>query len=414
MRRLHRRSWLQSAAGMVTGAMVLPTHLAARAGDLPSQCGESLDGNGLCGSSLQQDCPQPLAAAPELPGPSPLTLHGVRVPVQSYRLLAMSRDESGGIWAGSIHRSLHAYDPPTGRVQTIPLPYDATASACLCVGQKVYVLGQTYPRLIVYDRSRAEFYEKAYPSPAPNVWYGTEAVDNRFLYLFDRGGAGVIKWDAEQEAGRAIAWPYPVPLPSGGRIEKRDQALWCYVWDMAGGQYVPLGIARFDLGSDSFSGWYPFPDDAGELDEYDDPANTFFLPHTLRGRLVPFDFQCQRWCRAIPVPRFGELFGFMGGGVEHDGRFYYSLSTYNGTDVGCDGRPYHFCNAILEWDPLARGVRFVHFDGEPGSYYQVAYMLSAGGDFFATGTNIATAEGTLDRDRAGEVQVWQTVRKPGS
>ena len=45
-----------------------------------------------------------------------------------------------------------------------------------------------------------------------------------------------------------------------------------------------------------------------------------------------------------------------------------------------------------------------------GAYHQIAYTLSAGGDFFATGTNIREPDGTLNRDRAGEVVFWQTVR----
>jgi hypothetical protein len=46
------------------------------------------------------------------------------------------------------------------------------------------------------------------------------------------------------------------------------------------------------------------------------------------------------------------------------------------------------------------------------AYHQVAYMLSAGGEFFAAGSNIREKDGTLNRDRAGEVVFWQTVRPP--
>jgi hypothetical protein len=85
------------------------------------------------------------------------------------------------------------------------------------------------------------------------------------------------------------------------------------------------------------------------------------------------------------------------------------LSTYNGTDVGCDGKPYHFCNAVLQFDPETRAFEFLTLDAGSDKYYQVAYMLSAGGEYFATGTNIQETNGTLNRDRAGEVVFWQTA-----
>jgi hypothetical protein len=37
-------------------------------------------------------------------------------------------------------------------------------------------------------------------------------------------------------------------------------------------------------------------------------------------------------------------------------------------------------------------------------------MLSARGEFFATGTNIREPDGTLNSERAGEVVFWQTPR----
>ena len=116
--------------------------------------------------------------------PRKLDLHVVPTPVKSYRLLAMDRDEDGFVWAGSIHH------PGTGEVKTVPLPAKATASACICAGGKVYVLGQSHPKLIVYDRKAGTFAEKAYPSEKPDVWYGTGPVGGRFLFLFDRGGVG--------------------------------------------------------------------------------------------------------------------------------------------------------------------------------------------------------------------------------
>jgi hypothetical protein len=335
-------------------------------------------------------------------------LHVVPTPIKSYRLLAMSMDEDGCIWAGAIHQVVHRYDPRTGKVEDVPLPFRATASACICVGKKVYILGQRYPRLIVYDRARKAFREAAYPSAGPDVWYGTEAVDGRHIFLFDRCGAGLIKWDTQVDSGKAIPWPYRAPFPSSGRYQPRDNAVWCHVWE-AGGQYRPLGIARLDVARNEFTGFHPFPAADDGLAPYTDPAATLFLPYTLKGKVVPFDYRARRWCKFLDVPVYGKVFGFLGGPVPHGGRYYFSLSTYNGTDTGCDGRPYHFCNAILQFDPQARLFEILTLEAR-GAYYQIAYTLSARGEFYATGSNILGKDGKPDRDRKGEVIFWQTVK----
>lgn len=358
----------------------------------------------------------PAADTPESAGS--LGLVAVPVPVSSYRLLSMTRDEDGFVWSGSIHRSIHRYDPRTGDVETIPLPYDAVACSCICVGKKVYVLGQTYSKLIVYDRMSKTFAEFPYPNPSPDVWYGTDAIDGRHLFLFDRN-AGVVRWDTQSDAGEVIPFPYDKPVPLGGRHELRDGAIWCQSFDLAGGQYVPLGMSRLDPKTSSFSGWYPYPKGGEGLKPFTNAETTFFVPYTLKGKLLPFDFKDGRWCEFLDVPGFGERFGFIGLGTLHDGRWYFSLSTYDGDETGCDGKPYHFVNGLLEFDPQTRAFAIPTLEAKdvPGgpadAYYQVAYTLSAGGDFFATGSNIRQADGTLDGAKAGEVVFWQALKPEG-
>ncbi len=133
------------------------------------------------------------------------------------------------------------------------------------------------------------------------------------------------------------------------------------------------------------------------------------MPYTLKGKIVPFDFKEKRWCKFLDVPQYGKLFGFMGGPMPHKGHYYFSLSTYNGTDIGCDGKPYHFCNAVLEFDPQTRRFDLPNLEVKD-AYHQVAYMLSAKGEFFATGSNIREKDGKLNQARAGEVVFWQTVK----
>ena len=338
-----------------------------------------------------------------------IELHAVPIPAKSPRLLGMSMDEDGFIWLGSTHRRIFRYDPRTAETEEIPLPFDSSTSQCICVGRKVYLLGQSYPKLMIYDRKARSFSEVAYPSAKPDVWYGSEAIEGRYLYLFDRGTVGVIKWDTHTDTGVAIPYPYKTLLPSGGRYVAADGAVWCIVWDYSRGLYEPVGIARLEVKSDRFTGFFPFPKDNAVPLPRGDPETTLFYPHTLKGRLVPFDWQAQRWCAALDVPEFGRRFGFIGLATIHSGRWYFSLSTYNGTPVGCDGLPYHFCNALLEFDPRTGRFAFPTLETKD-SYYQVSYTLSSGSHFFATGNNIRESDGTLNASRAGEAIFWQTQK----
>jgi len=344
----------------------------------------------------------------------PLRLHAVQVPVSSYRLLSMTRDERGTIWVGSIHRSIHRYVPQDGTVETLTLPYDAVACSCICVGPKVYVLGQGYPKLIVYDQDSKTFAEFAYPTPNPDVWYGTEAIDGRHLFLFDRN-AGVVRWDTRSDSGEVLPWPYEAPFPLGGRYEPRDGAIWCQSFDLTDGKYVPLGMSRLNAKSGTFTDWFPYPKGDERLKPFTDAETVFFVPDTLKGKLLPFDFKEGRWCEFLDVPGYGERFGFLGLGTHHRGRWYFSISTYDGDEVGCDGNPYHFVNGLLAFDPTSRAFSIPTLEAQqiPGgpkdAYYQVAYTLSAGGEFFATGANIREPDGRLNQAKAGEVVFWQTV-----
>jgi hypothetical protein len=343
---------------------------------------------------------------------SAMKMHIVPIPIQSYRLLSMSMDDEGFIWVGSTRSVMLRYDPRSGEIDKLALPYDMTVSSSLCAGKKVYLLGQTYPRLVIYERDTKRFREIAYPSPKPDVWYGTDLIGGRYFYLFDRGAVGVIKWDTQTDTGTVIPWPYKTVVPQGGSYESHDGAIWCRVWDVPGGQYVPIGIVRLDLATDKFTGFYDFPKEDAKFKPFTDPDATLFLPYSLRGKLVPFDLPSKRWCKFVPVPRYGKLFAFLGGGIPHKGRFYFSLSTYNGGDLGCGGKPYHFLNAILEFDPQTQKFEFPTLEVKH-AYYQIAYMLSANGEFYATGANIRKPDGTLDQSKHdGECVFWQSRPVP--
>jgi hypothetical protein len=340
---------------------------------------------------------------------APPEMYSVPLPVSAPRLLGMSMDDDGFIWLGSTNRAIWRYDPRTGAIEEVKLPFDSSTSQTICVGEKVYLLGQKYPKLMCYDRQSRSFSELAYPTATPDVWYGTELVDDRYLYLFDRGTTGVIKWDTQTDAGTVIHYDFDTPMPSSGTYVAEDGAVWCGVWDIADGQYIPRGLARLDAATNQFTDWRPFP----SLDAVDPPVvnheTTIYYPYTLKGKLVPFDWKARRWRRMVDAPGFGERFGFIGGGKLFQGRWYFPISTYNGTPIGVDGKPHHFCNGPMAYDPATGEFSFPTLDGKD-AYYQVSYHLVAGGHFFATGNNIRQADGSLDHFGTGQAAFLQTLK----
>jgi len=65
---------------------------------------------------------------------------------------------------------------------------------------------------------------------------------------------------------------------------------------------------------------------------------------------------------------------------------------------------------LLADSPIASGEDPDFLTLEAGdAYHQIAYMLSANGEFFATGSNIRQPSGRLNRGRRGEVVFWQTM-----
>ena len=231
--------------------------------------------------------------------PARLELNVIPVSIRSYRLLAMSMDTDGFIWTGSIHRKIHRYDPRTGSIESVPLPYDAVASSCLCVGNKVYILGQAYPRLVIYDGTAKTFAELPYPSPNPDVWYGTDAIDGRHLFLFDRH-AGVIRLDTEKDVGEVLSYPYAGPKPLGGRYEPRDNALWCQVFDLGGGAVRPTRNGAIRCGVLQVHGVLSLPKGRRGPEALCRSGHDLFRAADADGQADPIRFQRES---LVPVPR---------------------------------------------------------------------------------------------------------------
>jgi hypothetical protein len=367
-----------------------------------------------CGGSKSQPCvaemPSQGAAAPA--GASNVQLFPVQIPQSGERLTYPSRDESGFIWAANTS-ALTRYDPSTGQMDApIPHPFNTSIGHSVALSQKVYLLGLGYPNLIIYHRATGTFSQLPYPVANADVWYAAEEfhgqIDGRHMFMFNRSSPAVIKWDTLTDTGMVIPYPYNTPSPYIGRFIPADGAIWCNVWDFSGVLYAPLGIARLNLATDQFDGFFPFPTDDAALAPYNNPAGTLFYQWTFEGKLIPFDVANRRFCRFIDVPGYKQSFRWIGMSSVHAGRWYFVASNLGVSGTGFDCRPPHFLNSLLEFDP-ATGQFAVATLEIPGAYYQVTYILSAGGEFFATCNNILESDGSLNIGRVGEFLYWQSI-----
>jgi hypothetical protein len=410
---------LEASLGSAGGSVCVPSAVgpadpqrrrvlrSAAAGVLAALTGAGCGGGG--GSPCTVETPPQSGAAPA--GASDVVLHPVPIPLSSVRLTYMSKDSSGFIWAAS-NQMLTRYDPSTGHMDAIPHPFNAVIGHSMALGGKVYMLGVGYPRLMVYDPVADAFSELPYPVANADVWYAAEEIhgriDGRHMYLFNRSSAAVIKWDTLTDTGTVIPYPYNTPSPYIGRHIPADGAIWCNVWDFSGGLYAPVGIARLDLATDQFNGFFPFPADGASLAPYTDPAGTLFYQWSFEGKLMPFDVAGRRFCRFIDVPGYKESFRWIGQSMVHSGRWYFVRSNLSVHGLGFDCKPAHFLNSLLEFDP-ATGEFAVATLEVPGAYYQVSYILSADGEFYANCNNILEADGQLNIGRVGELLYWQST-----
>ena len=235
-----------------------------------------------------------------------IELHVVPIPVKSPRLLGMSMDDDGFIWLGSTHRArlplrpAHRRDRRRSSCRTTRPPARPSAS-----GDKVYLLGQSYPKLIIYDRAAKKFTRSRLPVGRSRTC-GTGRRRST-------GGTSTCSTAAAPASSSGTRRPTPGrssrgrtrrSLPSGGR----------YVAARRRGLVLRVGLHRRAVQADRHRP--PRPEDATRSpasslprrtttgrSRSPTPRPTLFYPHTLKGRLVPFDFKRRRWCKPIDVPR---------------------------------------------------------------------------------------------------------------
>ncbi|MBI3986911.1 MAG: hypothetical protein HY343_08335, partial [Lentisphaerae bacterium] len=133
-----------------------------------------------------------------------------------------------------------------------------------------------------------------------------------------------------------------------------------------------------------------------------------YYSDTAAGRLLPFRLDSQRWDEPIPIPGYGSIFGYVGGGVTFQGRGYYSLSTYRyaskldpktntiiappDAHIGVDGYDHRFLDRTLVFDPVARAFDFLAVPPQADGIPLVCYMWSDATRLVITGSMIQFGE----------------------
>jgi hypothetical protein len=324
------------------------------------------------------------------------------------RFLAMSMDDRGYIWIGNSTKTLFRYDPRNGAVEAIPMPASIPVgqfiASALAINRKVYLLLEKSPVLAVYHPESGNFTTAQLPSGKANVWYGTTAGRSPYLYLFDRAVSGLIKWDTRNDTYSLIPYPYQGPLPWTGVYVERENAIYCPIWN--GNK-----IARLNLTTSRFDGEYPTPWKDAEPTGLVPLGSQLYVSDHLNGRLLVFNLTSHSWARLIPLADYGKVFGFVGGGIDYRGIAYFSLSTYkNLAGDSIDGKPYHFLDRFLAYDPRAGRFGYLLLPHPPHEYPQTAYLLAGkDGQLYFFGQDIYDPKtGVLEREFHGKAMAYQT------
>jgi len=324
------------------------------------------------------------------------------------RFLAMSMDDDGYIWIGNSTKTLFRYDPRKGAIKIIPMPISIPVgqfiASALAMNGKVYLLLEKSPVLAVYHPQSGEFTTLKLPSHKANTWYGTTAGHSPYLYLFDRDVSGLIKWDTRNDTYSIIPYPYQGPLPWAGTYVKGENALYCAIWN--GNK-----IVRLNLATSRFDGEYPTPWKDAQPTGVVPLRDKLYVSDRLNGRLLVFNLTLHSWAQAIRIPDYGKVFGFVGAGIEYRDIAYFSLSTYkNEAGDSIDGKPYHFLDRFLAYDPRTGGFGYLQLPHQPDEYPQTAYLLAGSdGHLYFFGQDIYDPKsGVLEREYHGKATAYQT------
>jgi hypothetical protein len=349
-----------------------------------------------------------------------------RVPLgmQTGRLHEMEPGYDDGclwFWAGGIGDTLLQYDSRSGRTTRHPLIAARHPENSQTLGRhffplakagKVYLADLRQPSnfLPVYHpHSRKITFHKLPETQSGrrmSLYKGHAPKTGPFLYLFPKDPSGVIQWDTRTDTGRLFRFPYGARGPWYGKLSGDGKTLWCPLWDAN-------AMARFDVASGKWTGHWPSPFEKAQPTNAGMIGDFFYAPDIFKPRVLCFDTANESWLEAIKAPGYRTHFGILGGGFIYQQMMFCAMSTYKGYSppggpLGIDGKPHHFLDCWLCYDPLSK--RFAHLvcRAADREYWLTCYAVELGQHLYITAFNAMQADGSIRQASRGDAAIFQT------
>lgn len=312
-------------------------------------------------------------------------------------------DEAGWLWEGQRNNLLYCHNIHTAEARTVPLGLTRGSGACdvACFGGMLVVTVQNGAEYLVYDPVAQVTHARPIPGEDPHVWYTQKLPDGR-LVLFERHYNRLLLLTEPLGEPLVIDCPYTGNI-AGGRVG-HDGLLYMSVIN-------PARLIRFDPARNQFVDEIPCPRTDASLGGCIFHDGMLYSADSPRGVFYSLNVQTGVWQEPIPVPGYGEVFGFIGGSASHQGKGYFALSTYRYPSridpatgkiitvdpatgeavspeiaaIGCDGKPHRFIGRQLVFDPAAQAFDFLDAPAQPDGEPLLCYNLSTPAGLYMTG-----------------------------
>ena len=351
-------------------------------------------------------------------------LYRVPLGMQTGRLHEMEPGYDGGrlwFWAGSIGATLLEYDPRSGATTRHPLINVPHPEDSETLGRhfypvrkagKIYLADLRQPTnfLPVYDPNSRRVTFHRLPGTKEGdrmyIYKGHISSSGPFLYLFPKDPPGVIQWDTRTDTGRLFRFPYGAEGPLSGQLTADGKTLWCSL-------STSQAMARFDVAAGEWTGHWPCPLDKARPSSAGIIGDVYYAPDLDEPRVLRFDTANESWLEEVKTPGYRSYFGILGGGFIYQQQMFCAMSTYKGYyppggPIGIDGKPHHFLDRWLCYDPRSR--RFAHLVCETGdrAYWITCYAVVMGPHLYMTAFNAMQADGSIEQAGRGEAAIFQT------
>lgn len=328
-------------------------------------------------------------------------------------------DPDDTLWEG-VNRDIITHNLRTGayRVFTIPEMQNRVAYQCFAwQGRIVITLVDFY---LIYDPKTGRGEPRKLPGENPIVWYGTKVRGDagESLVLFERAGGHAVVLDNPCDEPRVFKCPYPGDFASG--THHSDGLIYVMLSD-------PARLLRFDPSCGRFEEPLALPWPEAGISSRFEHAGTLYCTDSAGGRFLPLDMKTQKWGEPIPVPGYGQVFGFIGAGFQFKGKSYTSLSTYahrsrldlktgkiimpkEGDRITVDGRSPRFLERMLEFDFTTKKFDYLFAPPQADGIPLLCYTWTDGERFAVTGQVLPFHEpGVVDALDNGAWMVMQSL-----